>query len=123
MSNAIRYSSTTMACPAPAALATFYASITGGEVTFVHKDEWATMTCEGARLEFMGVSDYRPPRWPDDSALVHIDFFVDDLEAAADRVVAAGARRFEHQPNAAHCLVFADPAGHPFCLTLIDEVS
>ena len=57
MSNAIRYSSTTMACPAPAALAAFYASITGGEVTFVHKDEWATMTCEGARLEFMGVSD------------------------------------------------------------------
>ncbi|MFC4556194.1 VOC family protein [Georgenia faecalis] len=122
MSTGIRYSSTTLACPSPGALASFYATITGGEVTFVHDDEWATMRCEGARLEFMGVSGYQAPRWPEDSALVHIDFFVDDLETAATRVVAAGARRYEHQPNAAHCLVFADPAGHPFCLTLIDEV-
>ncbi|WP_127571189.1 VOC family protein [Georgenia faecalis] len=122
MSTGIRYSSTTLACPSPGALASFYATITGGEVTFVHDDEWATMRCEGARLEFMGVSGYQAPRWPEDSALVHIDFFVDDLETAAARVVAAGARRYEHQPNAAHCLVFADPAGHPFCLSLIDEV-
>ncbi len=70
----------------------------------------------------MGVRDYRAPQWPEDSALVHIDFFVDDLEGAAARVVRAGARRFDHQPNAAHCLVFADPAGHPFCLSLIDDV-
>ena len=122
MSTGIRYSSTTLACPAPGALAAFYATITGGEVTFVHEDEWATMCCEGARLEFMGVDAYQAPRWPEESALVHIDFFVDDLERAAARVVDAGARRFEHQPNAAHCLVFADPAGHPFCLSLIDEV-
>ena len=78
-------------CPEPAALAAFYANITGGEVTFSHEDEWATMCCEGARLEFMGASDYRAPRWPEDPARVHID-------------------------------VFADPAGHPFCLSLIDEV-
>lgn len=122
MSDVIRYSSTTLACPDPAALAAFYADITGGEVTFVHDREWATMRSEGARLEFMGVTDYVPPRWPGDPALVHIDFFVDDLGEAGARVVRAGGRRFEHQPNAAHCLVFADPAGHPFCLTLIDEV-
>jgi catechol 2,3-dioxygenase-like lactoylglutathione lyase family enzyme len=122
MSTAIRFSSVTVACPDPAELASFYAEITGGEVTFVHNEEWASMRCEGARIEFMGVADYVPPRWPDDSALVHIDFFVEDLETAAARVERAGAHRFAHQPNAAHCLVFRDPAGHPFCLSLIDVV-
>ena len=88
----------------------------------MHEEEWATMRSEGARLQFMGVKDYRAPRWPEDPSLVHIDFFVDDLEEAGVRAVRCGARRFDHQPNAAHCLVFADPAGHPFCLSLMDEV-
>lgn len=122
MSSEIRYSSTTLACPDPAALAAFYADLTDGEVTFVHESEWATMRSEGVRLEFMGVKDYRAPRWPEDPSLVHIDFFVDDLEGAGVRAVRSGAHRFAHQPNAAHCLVFADPAGHPFCLSMMDEV-
>jgi hypothetical protein len=66
MSDVIRYSSMTLACPDPAALAAFYADISGGEVTFVHDREWAAMRGEGARLEFMGVTDYVPPRWPGD---------------------------------------------------------
>ena len=49
--------------------------------------------------------------------LVHLEFLVDDLDATANRVLAAGATRFDHQPNDDHCLVFADPAGHPFCLS------
>lgn len=122
MSSAIRFSSVTLACPDPARLASFYADVTGGEVTFVHNMEWASMRCEGVRLEFMGVADYVRPRWPDDPALLHIDFLVDDLGAAATRVERAGGTQFDHQPNAAHCLVFSDPAGHPFCLSLIDEV-
>lgn len=118
----IRFSSITIACPDPARLAAFYAAVTGGEVTFVHKNEWATMRCEGARLEFMGVQGYQSPRWPKDSAILHLDFHVDDLEQGAQQVERLGARRYEHQPNAAHCLVYADPDGHPFCLSLIDEV-
>lgn len=96
----VRFSSITLACPNPGRLAAFYAEITGGEVTFVH---------EG-------------PRWPQDTSLVHIDFYVDDLAEAARGVEQAGALRFEHQHNAAPCLVFADPDGHPFGLSLIDEV-
>jgi hypothetical protein len=37
-------------------------------------------------------------------------------------VAAAGATRYDTQPNAEHCLVFADPAGHPFCLTTWDDI-
>ena len=46
-----------------------------------------------------------------------LEFLVDDLESTGARVLAAGATRFEHQPNADHCFVYADPAGHPFCLS------
>ncbi len=123
MSSMVRFSSVTMACSNPGALAAFYAAISDGEVTFVHGMEWASMRCEGARIEFMGVPDYQPPHWPEDASLVHIDFHVQALEESATVVQRAGARRFAHQPNAAHCLVFADPDGHPFCLSLIDEVT
>lgn len=45
-----------------------------------------------------------------------------DLGAAEQRVLHAGAVKFDFQPNAEHCLVFADPVGHPFCLTTIDDI-
>ena len=47
------------------------------------------------------MKDYRAPRWPEDPSLVHIDFFVDDLEEAGAPAVRSGAHRFDHQPNAA----------------------
>ena len=49
---------------------------------------------------------------------MHLEFLVDDLEATGARVLAAGATRFDHQPNDDHCFVYADPAGHPFCLSM-----
>jgi len=53
---------------------------------------------------------------------MHLDFFVDDLTATEARVLAAGATKYDFQPNAEHCVVFADPAGHPFCLSTWDEL-
>jgi len=32
-------------------------------------------------------------------------------------VLAAGATKYDFQPNNDHCSVFADPAGHAFCLS------
>ncbi len=69
MSSMVRFSSVTLTCPDPGRLAAFYADITGGEVTFIHKTEWASMRCVGARMEFMGVDDFgrragpRTHRW------------------------------------------------------------
>jgi hypothetical protein len=45
-----------------------------------------------------------------------------DLEAAEARVLAAGATKYDFQPNDDHCYVYADPAGHPFCLSTWDDV-
>jgi len=53
---------------------------------------------------------------------MHLDFFVDDRTATEARVLAPGATKYDFQPNAEHCVVFADPAGHPFCLSTWDEL-
>ncbi|MBA2337521.1 MAG: VOC family protein [Acidimicrobiia bacterium] len=124
MSDSIRLSSVTVNAPDAARLAAFYADITGGQVTFANAD-WAVVKGPGGRIDFQTVTDHRPPTWPEATSPVHIhlDFYVDDLGAAEARVLAAGAVRFTTQPNAEHCLVFADPAGHPFCLTTWEDIS
>ena len=68
--------------------------------------------------------DHTPPTWPGPATppQLHLDFYVDDLAATQARVLAAGATRYQFQPNPDHCLVFADPAGHPFCLTTGDGI-
>lgn len=49
---------------------------------------------------------------------VHLDFVVEDIEAAVDKAVAAGATL--EQPTATHSwgrlALLADPFGHGFCL-------
>jgi predicted enzyme related to lactoylglutathione lyase len=49
---------------------------------------------------------------------VHFEIGVEDIEAAQDRVLAMGARLLavvEEDPENLF-RVYADPAGHPFCL-------
>jgi catechol 2,3-dioxygenase-like lactoylglutathione lyase family enzyme len=123
MSDSIRLSSVALDCPDAGELAAFYAEITGGKVTYLD-EVWATVKGPGGRIDFQTAPGYLPPSWPDpaSSMQMHLDFYVDDLQAAEARVLAAGATRYEVQPNADHCLVFADPAGHPFCLSTWDDV-
>ena len=117
MSDLIRLSLTTLNAPDAIALARFYAEITRG---VAKGDEcWALVEGTNGDIGFQQIDDYRPPTWPSGNVgmQMHLEFFVDDLESTGARVLAAGATRFEHQPNADHCLVYADPAGHPFCLS------
>lgn len=121
MSDTITFCTVTVECPDAAALAGFYAAITGGQMTVT--GPWATVRCpNGARIDFQTAPGYQPPAWPDDasSMQMHLDFDVDDLDATEARVVAAGATRFAYQPND-RCRVYADPAGHPFCLAAYDH--
>lgn len=123
MSDLITLSSVAINCPNAGELAAFYADITGGQVTFVD-DAWATVNGHGGRIDFQTVSSYTPPTWPDPTSPIqmHLDFYVDDLTATEARVLAAGATKYEFQPNPDHCVVFADPVGHPFCLSTWDDV-
>lgn len=120
MSTAITLDAVTVNAPDALALAGFYAEITGG--TARGDARFATVRTPGTEIGFQQVDGFRPPSWPsgDPPMQIHLDFLVDDLTAAEPRVLAAGATRYAAQPNADRCLVYADPVGHPFCLTLWD---
>ncbi|MEP9381896.1 VOC family protein [Nocardioides sp. KR10-350] len=74
-------------------------------------------------IGFQHVEDFRAPIWPGNEVpmQMHLDFFVTDLAATEARVLAAGATRFDFQPDDDRCLVYADRAGHPFCLSMWEE--
>lgn len=122
MSDTISLTGVTINAPDAIALAKFYAVITGGVAR--GNSHWATVTGPNAAIAFQHVDDFRPPVWPEGTVpmQMHLDFLVDDLVATGARVLAAGATRFEFQPNSDHCFVYADPAGHPFCLSTWDGV-
>ena len=107
-------------CPDPAALAEFYRHITGWPVVYASPDWYSLGPSRDAslHLSFQRAPGHRPPSWPDpaSSMQLHLHFRVDDLDAAEATVVRLGARRLDHQTSPATHRVFADPAGHPFCL-------
>ncbi len=121
MPDSIALISAALDCPDAGKLADFYAAITGGAVTF-RDSRWATVKSPGGRLDFQTSPGYAPPAWPDpaSSMQVHLDFLVDDPDAAEARVLAAGAVKHDFQPGD-HFRVYLDPAGHPFCLCTEDE--
>src|SRR5262245_38369562 len=120
MSDEIRLSVTTVNAPDALALARFYAELTGGVTK--GSTHWATVAGPNGFIAFQQIDDFRPPVWPgaDVPMQMHLDFYVDDLEATGARAVAAGATGLDFQPNSDHCFVYADPAGHPFCLSTWD---
>ena len=102
----------------PKGLAGFYRELTGWQVVDDEPD-WITLSDGGAiRLAFQEAPGYKPPTWPDESSSMqyHLDFMVDDLAEAGERAVALGATKFAHQPGGDDFVVYADPAGHVFCL-------
>jgi hypothetical protein len=64
--------------------------------------------------------DHVPPDWPDGNPQqVHLDLHVEDPRAAHEEAIALGARLLQPAPDLdsdeGH-QVYADPAGHPFCI-------
>jgi len=107
-------------------LSRFYHSLLGGVVNqpdprWSLDDDWATLHLEdGLVLAFQRVEDHRPPRWPDAAhpQQFHLDLGVEDLGRAQEDVLARGATLLDEGDGARSWRVFADPAGHPFCLVL-----
>ncbi len=106
----------TIDAPDASALAHFYADLLGMEVTY-DGPEGALIAGDGKSVMFQQVSDYNPPRWPDPAypQQAHLDITVDDLDTGEARALELGATRLEGSGE--NWRVFADPAGHPFCLT------
>jgi catechol-2,3-dioxygenase len=93
----------------------FYAELTGMQVTY-DGPEGALISAEGRSLMFQQPSDYNPPRWPDPAhpQQAHLDLLVEDLDTGQARALELGAARLN--AGGERFRVFADPAGHPFCL-------
>jgi hypothetical protein len=97
--------------------AQFWSAVLG--IPIVHeRDDWTTLEGRGVRLAVQLAPDYVPPRWPDPAhpQQLHLDVQVDDPDDAEGQVLALGARRLPDPADAEDFRVFADPAGHPFCL-------
>ncbi|MFJ3444686.1 VOC family protein [Streptomyces sp. NPDC086081] len=108
-------------CPDPRALAGFYAEVLGGtpSVQTDGQDEWVDLEVPGGpSLAFQAAPDHVPPRWPspEHSQQFHLDLVVEDLDTAEKGVLALGATPLDANDRERSFRVYADPAGHPFCL-------
>jgi predicted enzyme related to lactoylglutathione lyase len=103
-------------CPDPGALAHFYGAMLDWKADV--SSDWAEVRADnGQCISFQQVEGHTPPRWPTQEIpqQMHLDVYVDDLDAAEAAVTNLGATKHEHQPGASF-RVFLDPAGHPFCI-------
>jgi catechol 2,3-dioxygenase-like lactoylglutathione lyase family enzyme len=104
-------------CPDPRVLAGFWSAVLGEPVTY-DSDDWVVVAASDrtSGLAFQRAPDHRPPVWgdPDRPQQWHVDVMVDDKPSARTAVEKLGAVRLSPPDDEAD--VYADPAGHPFCL-------
>ena len=98
----------------------FWAGVLGGHV-FKDTRFHSVIDSEGYwRVGVQLAPDHVQPDWPDGAPQqVHLDLHVVDPAGAHAHVTALGARLLQSAPDLTaeegH-QVYADPAGHPFCL-------
>ena len=97
--------------------ARFWSAVLDVPVTYRGED-WTTLEGRGVRLAVQLAPGHVAPTWPDPAQpqQLHLDVHVEDVEEAERQVLALGARRLPDPPDAEDFRVYADPAGHPFCL-------
>jgi catechol 2,3-dioxygenase-like lactoylglutathione lyase family enzyme len=122
-------------CPDARSLAEFYRVLFGlsyrpGDEAPTTADpdprgsDWLVLIGEGDwRLAFQQVPDVPEPTWPTGPRpqMLHLDSTVStaaDLHRQRQRALALGARELLDRSDDADepLFVFADPAGHPFCI-------
>lgn len=99
----------------------FWAGILSGHV-FKDVDWHSVIDASGEwRIGVQLRPNHVPPDWPHATPpqQVHLDLHVDDPRAAHEEAIALGARLLQPAPDfdvAEGHQVYADPAGHPFCI-------
>lgn len=97
----------------------FWAGLLGGTVDA--EGEWHMVFVDGQpRVGVQLAPNHVPPEWPHGNPQqIHLDLWVDDIEASHENVMSLGARLLkpaEATDEPDNFQVYADPAGHPFCL-------
>jgi hypothetical protein len=104
-------------------LARFYADLLGWQIFNEDAEGAAVAKSEdaGYYISVQWEPLYVRPVWPavdgQPQMSMHLDFEVEDLDAAVAHAVGVGATLAEHQPQDT-VRVLLDPVGHPFCLYL-----
>ena len=105
----------------------FWAGVLGGTVDT--DDDWHMVMVDGEpRVGVQLAPGHVPPDWPDGSPQqIHLDLWVEDIDEAHRDVMALGAKLLQpaegdrDEPD--NFQVYADPAGHPFCLCWVVKPS
>jgi predicted enzyme related to lactoylglutathione lyase len=104
----------------------FWAGVLDGTVDA--EDDWHMVFVDGApRVGVQLAPNHMAPDWPYGvpEQQIHLDLWVDDFPAAHDKVTSLGARVLRPAANGPdspdNFQVYADPAGHPFCLCWIQR--
>jgi predicted enzyme related to lactoylglutathione lyase len=97
----------------------FWAGVLGGRVEA--DDDWHSILIgDEWRVAVQLAPDHVPPEWPGGvRQQIHLDLWVEDLDEAHHEVVSLGGKMLKkaEDPTAKEGFqVYADPAGHPFCL-------
>jgi hypothetical protein len=97
-----------------------WAGILGGHV--FKDDDWHSVIDAAGewRIGVQLAPNHVPPDWPHGTPQqMHLDLHVDDPRAAHEEAISLGARLLQPAPDldvAEGYQVYADPAGHPFCI-------
>jgi catechol 2,3-dioxygenase-like lactoylglutathione lyase family enzyme len=102
-----------------AAESSFWVGVLDGTLDI--EDDWHMVMVDGQpRIGVQRAPNHIPPDWPDGAPQqIHVDLWVDDPAAAHDLVMSLGARVLKEAEGGDapdDFQVYADPAGHPFCL-------
>lgn len=112
--------------PALAPAIAFYTVALDLKLTRILDDDVAELSGAASPIYLLAHADgsepadsvREPRRYARHWTPVHMDFVVDDLEDAASRAIAAGARQESEciEWRGSRCITFSDPFGHGFCL-------
>jgi len=112
---------TTIVLDAPdlEAESSFWAGMYGGTVEA--EPDWHDVVVDGqTKLGIQLAPDHVRPEWPggDQQQQIHLDLHVPDIAAADVEAKRLGARVLQEADigQTSGFVVYADPAGHPFCL-------
>lgn len=103
----------------------FWAGVLDGTVDV--DDDWHMVLVDDAPVVGVQLApNHVPPDWPDGTPQqqIHLDLWVDDIATAHETVMTLGAKLLKPAEDTGepdNFQVYADPAGHPFCLCWVKK--
>ncbi|MGH3351431.1 MAG: VOC family protein [Nocardioides sp.] len=113
-------------CPDPRKLAPFYEELLG-LARVEDGEDWVTLGDIGQppRVALQQTANFMRPDWQTSTVpqQMHLDILVENLDVAQSAVLGLGASLLEGSDKPIGYRVYADPAGHPFCLVTREGLS